>query len=100
MKTLPNNLRKNGFTYTLDRREGNVAIYQQWYTKNVHYWEVFIVQVKPDTVIQGKLIPEHEKFPSDSDFGITAWSCRTLEDATVRFTRLVEKQRQEDLTND
>lgn len=94
MKPLPIILTKNGFTYTQVLRTGKVCIYRQEVAENLNYFEVFTVKDKPQTLFKGKLTPEREKFPCDEDFGKTAWSSRTFDEAEVRFKKLVEKQSQ------
>lgn len=94
MKPLSLILKKNGFTYTQVLRTGEVFIYRQQVLEDLNYFEVFTVKVKPQTLFKGKLIPEREVFPYDEDFGKTAWSCRTFEEAEVIFKKLVGKQRQ------
>ena len=88
MIPLPDKLRKNGFNYTLIRREGRSAIYEQTYTDKIKYYEVFTLQVRPKEVIHGKEYPEREVFPPDSDFGVIAWSCRALKDAMKRMNEI------------
>ena len=88
MKPLSDILRKNGFTYTLVLREGQSCIYEQSVAEKTAYYEVFIVQVRPQETIKGKMLPNREVFPGNEDFGVTAWSCRTLDDAMKRFEKL------------
>ena len=90
MKSLPDKLRKNGFNYVKVIRKGTVCIYEQDYSKNVKYYEVFIVKAVNDRIYKGLLRPAHEVFPRDEDFGKTAWSCRRFEDAKKRFDQLVK----------
>jgi hypothetical protein len=91
MEHLPTQLRKNGFTYTLVLRGKRSMIYRQRYDQNIDYFEVFIIKVLPAKVLFGRSLPEREVFPGDGDFGKTAWSCRTLEKAMVRFNKLEEE---------
>ena len=84
-------LRKNGFDYSLVIRNEKVAVYEQGYNKNLKYYEVFIVRIKPAIKFKGKDIPQREIFPSDGDFGKTAWSCRTMEE---EFKNLIELTKQ------
>ena len=88
MITLPLNLRKNGFAYTQLLRGRKSAIYRQEVTPEVSYFEVFLIRSKPERSILGKIIPAKEVFPADEDFGSTAWSCRTYENALKRFNDL------------
>ena len=92
LRSLPDILRKNGFTYIKVLREGRSCIYEQIVTEKTHYFEVFSVKVRQEQTFNGKFYPEHEVFPADSDFGKTAWSFRHLDDAMVRFNRLVEEE--------
>jgi len=92
MKPLPDKLRKNGFNYTLVCRDGKLAIYRQEVTEKVQYFEVFVVKIKPESVFKGKVIPEREVFPSNEDFGKTAWSYRNYKDAEAKFRCLVEEE--------
>jgi hypothetical protein len=92
MLTLPNILRKNGFTYTKILRGERSCIYEQRVAENLKYHEVFVVKIKPRQVFEnGKTYPKREVFPSNEEFGKTAWSFRTLNEALVRFKELVEK---------
>jgi hypothetical protein len=91
MKPLPLILKKNGFTYTQVLRDGKVCIYEQLVAEELKYYEVFVVKIKPAAFFKGKEIPEREVFPYDEDFGNSAWNCRTLEDAMVRFDELNQK---------
>ncbi len=100
MKSLDPKQRKNGFDYNLVIREGNVAIYRQVYSENLDYFEIFKVKIRPATIFKGKHFPKREVFPSDSFFGETAWSCRTLEKAMERFRGLVEKEKNGETWND
>lgn len=88
MKRLPENLRKNGFSYTLVLRGKRSCIYRQEVTVNMHYYEAFVIKVKPAKEIFGKSLPEREVFPANEDFGESAWSCRTLKRAKIRFIEL------------
>jgi len=88
MIPLPNKLRKNGFNYTLIRREGSLCIYEQTYTDKIKYYEVFVAQVSPAKTIFGKEYQQRELFPSNTDFGKTAWSCRTLKNAIERMNEI------------
>ena len=82
MKTLPLNLRKNGFSYTQLFRTENKAIYKQTVSTKIEYFEVFIIQSRPERIIKGKIISSGEKFPNDESFGVMAWTyisfCKAL----------------------
>jgi len=91
MNILPEKLRKNGFAYTLILRKGQSAIYRQQVTEKLAYFEVFIIQVKPEQNLFGRYYPEREVFPSDNVFGISAWSFRNFDDALKRYKKLLEE---------
>ena len=81
MKKLDNVILKKGFVYELICRDNNKAIYSQSFQGKIISYEVFKIKVVKESVIFGKTVEEHEKFPSDNDFGITAWSCRSIDKA-------------------
>ena len=88
MRLLPATLHKNSSDYVLITREGRLCLYEQQYGENLKYFEVFEVKVKPQTVFNGMLFPAREVFPSDSDFGKTAWTFHSLRDAVKKFNEL------------
>ena len=84
MKRLEQTLKKNGFIYRLVQRTEHVAIYDQ-----VGYaYEVFKVRVaKP-----WKYNPDYsELFPSNEDFGKTAWSFGYFGDSVAAKDRALAK---------
>jgi len=85
MLTLPDKIRKNGFNYTLVSRGRTSCLYAQTVTKNLKYYEVFIIRVAPEKNINGTIIPSKEVFPRNEDFGKYAWSLRTLAKAMDKF---------------
>lgn len=83
MKVLNDTIKKNGFTYKLHKREGNVAIYEQWDYDDreepmLVAYEVFIVKIAPDSEIKGRKIEGGERFPKNEDFGYSAWTYSTF----------------------
>ena len=99
MKSLPDILRKNGFDYYLVIRSEKVACYEQRYSENVKYYEIFIIKVKHEQNLFGRFYKERELFPADSDFGKSAWSFRNLDDAIKKFRELVEKEKKKNPQN-
>lgn len=96
LKVLPITIRKNAHDYTQIKRTKDAAIYEQFdpRLKEVVGYEVFRI-----FIIDRKMIdkPEmnfklpalrYEKFPSNSDFGKSAWGCNTFERAIERFNNL------------
>jgi len=92
MKTLPQKLRYNRFNYTLVLRGQRSCIYEQEVTPDLKYYEVFRIKIRKEKTIKikgiEKKIEAGEKWPRDEDFGVWAWTCRTLERAKERFNEL------------
>jgi hypothetical protein len=91
MISLPLSLRKNGFNYTQVCRGERSCIYAQRVRQKQIAHEVFIVQTRSERYILGKIILAKEKFPSNEDFGKTAWTTWTLEQAKMKFNGLEHK---------
>lgn len=88
MIALPLKKRFNGYNYTQRLRNGYAAIYEQTVASDCKYYEVFAIIRLPEKVIKGKLLPEREKWPKDEDFGYTAWTKRTLDEAIEKFAEI------------
>lgn len=98
---LPETKKKNGYLYKMVTRSKNAAVYSQ---ENILHpedtsidYEVFKIKVcKPYSLVQkhGKKkgevyhYPAAEKFPGNSDFGITAWAYSTKESAMKKFEEI------------
>jgi hypothetical protein len=91
MKNLPNNLRKNGYSYTQILRGKKSCIYEQRVSRDLCYYEVFRIHIKGERTVQGKTFPKEEVFPNNEAFGDWAWSYRTLTKAKVKFYQLEAK---------
>jgi hypothetical protein len=89
MLPLPTSFKDDGFTFTLIRREGDIALLSK--TKP-HYtrpsFEVVRIVHRPAEMIKGKPYPAREALPSTSTWGTYGWTYCTLEDALVRFNKL------------
>ena len=85
---LPQILMKNTYTYVLYRRGIKALIYEQRVSKKIIAYEVFKKIISPEKNIKGKILPPREKFPSNEDFGFTAWSCKTKQRASEKFHEL------------
>ena len=88
MKILPLNLRKNSFNYTQVLRNSRNAVYRQTVTPEIEYFEVFIIQIRPDINFAGKLVKGGESYPNNEAFGKTAWTYKSLEKAMEKFNSL------------
>lgn len=90
MEKLSTRISKNGFLYTLIKRTETKAMYEQR-TKDglLISHEVFKVKVIKEGEVFGTVQPEHEKFPSNEDFGVTAWSVKNRELAEIKYENIV-----------
>jgi hypothetical protein len=70
MERLEKEIRRVGQTFTQIDRTDIKAIYKSSYG---HY-EVFRIKTAKDSIVFGKEVKAHEKYPSNEDFGISAWS--------------------------
>ena len=90
MQKLQDVFRKKGFTYTMIDREEKKAIYSQHdeYGKLIGH-EIFFVQITKESEAFGTVFPERERYPTDNDFGVTAWSVgRDLGKAMQKYNAL------------
>ena len=90
MIALPQKTCKNGFPYTQICRGARSCIYEQRVGQKLIAFEVFIIQTRSERSILGKIIQAKEKFPSNEDFGKTAWTYWTVEQAMKKFNELEE----------
>lgn len=89
MNQLPDRFRKDGFDFTLNRRRGNLAIYEK--AKPGHHspsYEVGIIRNNPARIAFGKDFPASESWPSSEEWGVKAWTCTDLTHALKRFGML------------
>jgi hypothetical protein len=99
IKKLPENIRKNGFDYRLVKRNDERAIYSQHAgLGQIISYEVFKIKLgdqhkakerwaklKNEPFNPDDYEKSYEKFPTNEDFGKTAWTYPTLEQAMVAF---------------
>lgn len=102
MKTLATKISKNGFLYQQlvrsQDRARNIAMYRQILLQKgmepkVLAYEVFFVGISKAgerTLPDGTLVAfeEAEMFPSNESFGRTAWTYRSLADASKRYAQM------------
>lgn len=87
------------FVYRLIKRNRFVAMYAQWYTDcetpRIVAYEVFRIKTQKEAIrkIGGTMVKfaAKEKFPTDEDFGYTAWSITDVIRAEKRFEELTLK---------
>jgi hypothetical protein len=88
MKTLPIKLRKNGFEYVQVQRGQRSCIYEQRVAPGLNYYEVFVIRIKPERILQGKKIKAREWFPHNEAWGEWAWTFRNYDAAIRKFNEL------------
>ncbi len=88
MKTLPMNFTKFGDYFTLIQRGDRSCIYKRRVSEKTIIYEVFLIKVKPERQIFGKIIPAAERLPHNEAFGYWAWICNSIDKAKKRFEEL------------
>ena len=88
MITLPKILRYNGFKYTQVSNGKRSYVYEQWSTPKNRSYEVFFKKIKPTKFIFRKWYFKREVFPDNEDFGKTAWTFRSYNDALRKFEEI------------
>lgn len=91
MKVLSKRKKHNGFIYLQIHRTKDVAIYLQYVGEKVAGFEVFEIVRKKETRFKDVIIPPREKFPSNSDFGKTAYAVPTLARALKRAIQIQKR---------
>jgi hypothetical protein len=99
MKTLETEISYQGRKLKQLKRVGMIAMYGVFGEGNALYgYEVIKIRIAPAKEMFGKLIPEHEVYPSSSknsnDWGTSAWSYGTGQRnrALARFNGLLKSQ--------
>jgi hypothetical protein len=88
-KTIPTQFKKKGFNYTQLKREGARAIFEQTQEGSaVHNYEVVKIGRHNGYLMGGVMIEPAETYPGSSLWGITAWTCNSLEAAMQRYDAL------------
>jgi hypothetical protein len=88
LKQVPLKLRFHGFEYAQVCRTERTALYHQTYDGITVGYEVFVIQMEPESFVYDTFYPTHERWPRDRDWGKTAWSCFTLEEAILKYNKL------------
>lgn len=100
MELLPENIKRKGFFYELEKRGTKTLIYRQIDDEDniIVGYEVFKIKVDKPKVVFGIQLNEREVFPANEDFGKWAWSCSSRERAERKFQyleSLVEEDQEE-----
>ena len=90
MELLPEQIKRNGFIYDLEKRGNKTLMYKQTDAEAdfVCAYEVFKIKVDQPKVIFGISLPEREVFPGNEDFGKWAWAISSKERAYEKFEYL------------
>lgn len=91
MKRLAEKIKRNGFIYLQVHRTNEVAIYLQYAGTSKIGFEVFEIVRKKETRFKDVVIPAREKFPSNTDFGNSAFSIGGLNRAIARASQIQRK---------
>ena len=95
MKILPSEVSKNGFIYRLVERDHKRAIYSQSIGSKIYAYETFII--KTQKASSQKIGDEwvyrenKELFPTNENFGRSAWTFRKLSEAKAKFYDLKKR---------
>lgn len=81
-------LRYHGFNYTQICRGTRSCLYRHTYQGKTVGFEVFIITNQPEIILNGIFYPARERWPKDEDFGKSAWSFISYEEASKRFMQL------------
>jgi hypothetical protein len=86
VKTLEFPFYRSGFTHELVERNGMVCLVRRSTQTHSHY-EVVNLRVEPDKEWFGNFYPEHERYPSDEQWGTHGFTylATDLERAQKRF---------------
>ena len=101
VQSLKQEYKKNGYLYTLIKRNDKAALYEQ---RNIKFpedtsigYEVFSIKISPACVLIGKsgptkgkeyCYPTSEKFPGNEDFGKNAWFLKSKKLANQKFKEI------------
>jgi hypothetical protein len=90
IKILPETIRKNGYVYILLTRTPKKALYKQTLDNVQVGFEVFLICIRGAgySSLLRKTFDACERFPSNEDFGKTAWSIMDYKDAFKKYQEL------------
>jgi hypothetical protein len=88
-KVIPTSFKKKGFNYSQLKRDGMKAIYQQTRDdSSLNNYEVVKLGRHNGYVMGGMNIDPAETYPGSSLWGITAWTCTSIDEALKRYDTL------------
>jgi hypothetical protein len=89
-KPIKEKFTREGYTHTLLKRKGDVAIYEQRKTKNNVAYEVIVISRHDGYTLGGAYIEPAETYPSNSEWGVKGFTYRDLTKAEEKFISLVK----------
>lgn len=88
-KVIPSEFNKKGFHYKLVKREGMKAIYHQTRAGTaLDNYEVVKLGKHNGYTMGGVFIEPSETYPGSSLWGISGWTCTSLDKANERYNAL------------
>jgi len=88
-KVIPISFTKKGFNYKQVKREGMKAIYEQTRDDStIHNYEVVKLGKHNGYNMGGAYIAPSETYPGSSLWGITGWTCTSLDRAIDKFNSI------------
>jgi hypothetical protein len=88
-KVIPTEFKKKGFVYKQIKREGHKAIFLQTRSgTDLKNYEVVKIGRHNGYIMGGVKIEPAETYPGSSLWGITGWTCQSLEAAEQRYQQL------------
>ena len=88
-KVIPSEFKKKGFNYKQVRRDGMKAIFEQTRAgTEMKNYEVVKLGRHNGYVMGGVSIEPAETYPGSSLWGITGWTCQSIDSALIRYNQL------------
>lgn len=93
MNPLITKFKKNGFIYSLVKRDGDVAMFSMEKYGHIIAYEVVVIQQYQEWTVAGITIQAHEGLPSTSMFGTHGWaySHKDKESAENKYKELCQR---------
>lgn len=88
LNKLNREIKKNGFVYELIKREEQKAMYKQTKDGKTIAYEVFKVKKRKNRPFFNEPEGFYEAFPSNEDFGKTAWTTNDIKRAIEIYNSL------------
>lgn len=90
---LPQKLSRHSYTYEQIWRNEKLAIYSQTLGGKIIGYEVFKIKFQRERIFMGIFFPRKERFPYDGEFGCSAWTLGTIEDAYTKLNSIINEDR-------